>query len=233
MATEKNAVERAIRPAWRPGAGSAARFLARVEGLGRPHRGVGGDRRVARRGVGGASGSSGSGVSGVSKLGLSRYSRRPPGAGSTPLRHSIMANIASQKKRILRSERERTENRLLTSTVKTHFRRLESAVEGGDAERDRGRAPRARLADRQGRAEGRPAQEHRRPQEVQSGPDRRRRLVRLGELPPPRAAARASAPARRRSRRRRGTRPRGRRAPRSPAQVVSRRPQPATSCLAA
>jgi small subunit ribosomal protein S20 len=45
-----------------------------------------------------------------------------------------MANIASQKKRILRSERERAENRLLTSTVKTHFRRLESAVEGGEAE---------------------------------------------------------------------------------------------------
>ncbi len=45
-----------------------------------------------------------------------------------------MANIASQKKRILRSERERAENRLLTSTVKTHFRRLESAVEGDDAE---------------------------------------------------------------------------------------------------
>jgi small subunit ribosomal protein S20 len=44
-----------------------------------------------------------------------------------------MANIASQKKRILRSERERTENRLLTSTVKTYFRRLESAVEDGDA----------------------------------------------------------------------------------------------------
>lgn len=44
-----------------------------------------------------------------------------------------MANIASQKKRILRSERERTENRLFTSTVKTHFRRLESAVEEGDA----------------------------------------------------------------------------------------------------
>jgi small subunit ribosomal protein S20 len=44
-----------------------------------------------------------------------------------------MANIASQKKRILRSSRERAENRLLTSTVKTHFRRLESAVEGGDA----------------------------------------------------------------------------------------------------
>jgi small subunit ribosomal protein S20 len=44
-----------------------------------------------------------------------------------------MANIASQKKRILRSERERIENRLLTSTVKTYFKRLESAVEGGDA----------------------------------------------------------------------------------------------------
>ena len=44
-----------------------------------------------------------------------------------------MANIASQKKRILRSARERTENRLLTSTVKTHFRRLEGAVESGDA----------------------------------------------------------------------------------------------------
>jgi len=46
-----------------------------------------------------------------------------------------MANIASQKKRILRSERERAENRLFTSTVKTHFRRLESAVEGGDADK--------------------------------------------------------------------------------------------------
>jgi small subunit ribosomal protein S20 len=45
-----------------------------------------------------------------------------------------MANIASQKKRILRSERERMENRLLTSTVKTHFRRLQSAVEGGEVD---------------------------------------------------------------------------------------------------
>jgi small subunit ribosomal protein S20 len=51
-----------------------------------------------------------------------------------PARALDMANIASQKKRILRSERERAENRLLTSTVKTHFRRLESAVEAGDAE---------------------------------------------------------------------------------------------------
>jgi small subunit ribosomal protein S20 len=43
-----------------------------------------------------------------------------------------MANIASQKKRILRSERERMENRLLTSTVKTYFRRLQAAVDSGD-----------------------------------------------------------------------------------------------------
>jgi small subunit ribosomal protein S20 len=44
-----------------------------------------------------------------------------------------MANIASQRKRIQRSERERLENRRLQSAVKTHFRRLERAVESGDA----------------------------------------------------------------------------------------------------
>jgi small subunit ribosomal protein S20 len=43
-----------------------------------------------------------------------------------------MANIASQKKRILRSERERLENRRYTSTIKTCFHRLETAVQGGD-----------------------------------------------------------------------------------------------------
>ena len=45
-----------------------------------------------------------------------------------------MANIASQKKRILRSERERVENRRLTSSVKTHFRRLEAAAQSGDGD---------------------------------------------------------------------------------------------------
>ena len=45
-----------------------------------------------------------------------------------------MANIHSQEKRIHRSERERLENRRRTSTVKTHFRRLQAAVEAGDAE---------------------------------------------------------------------------------------------------
>jgi small subunit ribosomal protein S20 len=45
-----------------------------------------------------------------------------------------MANIHSQKKRILRAERERLENRRYTSAVKTYFRRLESAVAEGEAE---------------------------------------------------------------------------------------------------
>ncbi len=43
-----------------------------------------------------------------------------------------MANIHSQKKRILRSERERLENRRYTSAVKTHFRRLEVLVGEGE-----------------------------------------------------------------------------------------------------
>jgi small subunit ribosomal protein S20 len=45
-----------------------------------------------------------------------------------------MANIHSQKKRILRSERERLENRQYTSRIKTLFRRLEDTARGGDAE---------------------------------------------------------------------------------------------------
>jgi len=43
-----------------------------------------------------------------------------------------MANIASQEKRNARSRRERDENRRLTSAVKTHFKRLEQAVDAGD-----------------------------------------------------------------------------------------------------
>jgi len=43
-----------------------------------------------------------------------------------------MANIASQKKRNQRSERERLENRRLAGTVGTHFRRLEQAIASGD-----------------------------------------------------------------------------------------------------
>jgi small subunit ribosomal protein S20 len=49
-----------------------------------------------------------------------------------------MANIHSQKKRILRSERERLENKRYTSTIKTYFRRLEAASAEGDAEKAAG-----------------------------------------------------------------------------------------------
>lgn len=45
-----------------------------------------------------------------------------------------MANIASQKKRNARTQRERVENRRVTSAVKTHFRKLEQAVAAGDAD---------------------------------------------------------------------------------------------------
>jgi small subunit ribosomal protein S20 len=46
-----------------------------------------------------------------------------------------MANIHSQKKRILRAERERLENRRYTSKIKTLFRRLETAAgDGGNAD---------------------------------------------------------------------------------------------------
>ena len=46
-----------------------------------------------------------------------------------------MANIASQEKRIHRSERERMENRRYVSSVRTYVRRLQAAVDAGDAER--------------------------------------------------------------------------------------------------
>ena len=45
-----------------------------------------------------------------------------------------MANIASQKKRNQRSQREWLENRRMTSAVKTHFRRLEAAAQSGERE---------------------------------------------------------------------------------------------------
>jgi small subunit ribosomal protein S20 len=44
-----------------------------------------------------------------------------------------MANIASQKKRILRTAREHAENRRLVGAVKTHFRRLEQASPDNDS----------------------------------------------------------------------------------------------------
>ena len=44
-----------------------------------------------------------------------------------------MANIASQKKRIARTNRERHENLRFASAVKTQMKRLEAAVASGDA----------------------------------------------------------------------------------------------------
>jgi small subunit ribosomal protein S20 len=46
-----------------------------------------------------------------------------------------MANIASQEKRNQRSLRERLENRRYTSSAKTYLRRLQAAVDDGDADR--------------------------------------------------------------------------------------------------
>jgi small subunit ribosomal protein S20 len=45
-----------------------------------------------------------------------------------------MANIASQKKRNARTERERLENRRFSGAVKRQFRRLEEAARGDDAD---------------------------------------------------------------------------------------------------
>jgi small subunit ribosomal protein S20 len=60
-----------------------------------------------------------------------------------------MANIHSQEKRILRSERERLENRRYTSAVKTYFRRLQAAIaEGDDAKADEEQRQLVRLIDK-------------------------------------------------------------------------------------
>jgi small subunit ribosomal protein S20 len=61
----------------------------------------------------------------------------PPGAArgqAATLRRRFMANIHSQKKRIVRAERERLENRRYTSSIKTYFRRLHAALDEGDTE---------------------------------------------------------------------------------------------------
>jgi len=45
-----------------------------------------------------------------------------------------MANIESQKKRILRNERERLENRRYTSAIKTYTRELRERVAAGEGD---------------------------------------------------------------------------------------------------
>ena len=79
---------------------------------------------------------------------------------------SFMANIHSQKKRILRSERERLENKRYTSTIKTYFRRLSAAVAGGDDAAADAEHRKLDLDDRPGRQDRRAAPQHRCAQEV-------------------------------------------------------------------
>ena len=43
-----------------------------------------------------------------------------------------MANIASQKKRNARTQREHSENLRFASAVKTHYKRFQTAVDSGD-----------------------------------------------------------------------------------------------------
>ena len=45
-----------------------------------------------------------------------------------------LANIKQQKKRILVAQRQRLENLRYRSAIKTYFRRLQTAVDSGDAE---------------------------------------------------------------------------------------------------
>ena len=47
-----------------------------------------------------------------------------------------MANIASQRKRNARTERERRENRRLKTAMRTQFRRFEEVMESGDGDAD-------------------------------------------------------------------------------------------------
>ena len=60
----------------------------------------------------------------------------------------VMANIASQKKRILRTERERLENRRYTSAIKTCFRRLQASSRGDDTAADAEHQQLIRLVDK-------------------------------------------------------------------------------------
>ena len=103
-----------------------------------------------------------------------------------------MANIHSQKKRILRAERERLENRRYTSTIKTYFRRLERAVADGDADRADTEHRALVQDDRQGRQARRPASQQRRPQEVARRAAATRRLSSSDQRP--RASLRSFSP---------------------------------------
>ena len=88
-----------------------------------------------------------------------------------------MPNIKQQKKRVRTAERERMENIRFRSTVKTLTKRLQAAVEAGDADAIAAEhRTLVRWVD-QAATTGRAAREHRRPQEGAGGAARRRRLL--------------------------------------------------------
>ena len=76
-----------------------------------------------------------------------------------------MANIKQQKKRIRLAAKQRLRNRHAKSTLKTLFKQLEDEVAEGQTEEAREDRDLPHLAHRQGRRQGHPAQEQRRPQE--------------------------------------------------------------------
>src|ERR1700724_124568 len=83
--------------------------------------------------VGGPCGADASAASGVvDKAAIVRRSAARAGGFDRRVAPKAMANIHSQKKRILRGERERLENRNYTSAVKTYFHRLQAAMASGD-----------------------------------------------------------------------------------------------------
>lgn len=83
-------------------------------------------------GGGGAGGSSAKASAVADKAAIVRRSAARAGVVFLHAALTTMANIHSQKKRILRGRRERLENLNYTSAIKTYFRRLEAAVASGD-----------------------------------------------------------------------------------------------------
>ncbi|MDX6540836.1 MAG: small subunit ribosomal protein [Gaiellales bacterium] len=55
-----------------------------------------------------------------------------PRKAASCYRHVLVANIKQQKKRIKVASRQRLENLRYKTTIKTYFRRLETAIDAGD-----------------------------------------------------------------------------------------------------
>ena len=158
MAIEKNAVERPSRPSRTSKSGGTNGVVGVGAGIAMKRRGVHGDGLVAALDLLRLAGANGRELLGRGIERLRRGRRllaKQVAPRSAPARIAVvpvaslghcsilfaarvaglfMANIASQKKRIARSERERLENLRFRSSVKTHFKRLEAAVQSGNAD---------------------------------------------------------------------------------------------------